>query len=220
MCLFPDDEKGVKMITKEQALALINEHVTNKNIVKHMLALEALMGGIYDELKKRGHTDQEMGGSKEEWMMAGLLHDGDYCEQVPMEKQGVQITEWARLPSPAAQAAGGQAKERLPENVAHAMAAHNWHNTKTEPKTLMDWTIFMGDSLTGLIVAATLVLPSRKLSDVTPETVLRRFKEPKFAAGTRREDIQMCQEKIGLGLEEFVEISLGAMQKISNELGL
>lgn len=197
------------MLTREQAISLINEHVANKNIVKHMFALEALMGGVYEELKTKGRSEQEIGGNKEEWLMAGLLHDGDYCGSVPAEKQGVQITEWAK-----------EKGLEIPENVAYAMAAHNWHSTGTEPKSLMDWTIFIGDSLTGLIVAATLVLPSRKLAEVTPEMVLRRFKEKSFAAGTRREDIQMCQEKIGLSLEEFVRISLESIQKISGDLGL
>lgn len=196
------------MITKDQALSLINEHVVNKNIVKHMLATEALMGGIYDELKSYGRTDIEMGGTKEEWMMAGLLHDGDYCESVPMEKQGVQIAEWAR-----------EKELDVPLNVSHAMAAHN-PQTGVNPENLMDWTIFMGDSLTGLIVAATLVLPTKKLTDLTAESVLKRFKEPSFAKGTRRADIAMCQEKIGLPLEEFVKIALKSMQKISQELGL
>lgn len=197
------------MITKEQALQIINEHVDNKNIVKHMLATEVLMGGVYEELKKRGKNDEKLGGTKEEWQMAGLLHDGDYCEEVPMEKQGIQIAEWVRTKG-----------FELPDNVTYAMAAHNWHGTGKEPKTLMDWTIFMGDSLTGLIVATTLVLPSKKLADVDPAMVLRRFKEPSFAKGTRREDIQMCQEKIGLSLEEFVKVSLEAMQKINTDLGL
>jgi len=197
------------MITKEQALEIINEHVANKNIVKHMLATEALMGGVYNELKREGKSDEDLGGTKEEWQMAGLLHDGDYCEEVPMEKQGTQISEWVREKS-----------LELPENVAYAMAAHNWHGTGKEPKTWMDWTIFMGDSLTGLIVATTLVLPSKKLVDVDTPMILRRFKESSFAKGTRREDIQMCQEKIGLSLEEFVRISLESMQKINTDLGL
>ncbi|HUW24721.1 MAG TPA: phosphohydrolase [Patescibacteria group bacterium] len=197
------------MLTRDEALNLIDEHVANKNIVKHSLALEALMGGVYEELKSRGRSDEELGGTKEEWEMAGLLHDGDYCEGVPAEKHGIQVTEWAK-----------QKGLAVPENVAYAMAAHNWHGNGTEPKTLMDWTIFMGDSLTGLIVATCLVLPSKKLAEVTPEMVLRRFKEPKFAAGTRREDVAMCQEKIGLSLEEFVKISLESMQKISGQIGL
>lgn len=173
-----------------------------------MLALEALMGGVYDELKARGKSDFELGGTKEEWMMAGLLHDGDYCEQVPPERQGVQITEWAR-----------QRGYEIPENVAQAMAAHN-NATGVQPQNLMDWTIFMGDSLTGLIVAATLVLPSRKLADLTVENVLNRFKEKAFAKGTRREEIALCQEKIGLSLEEFIKVSLESMKKICNDLGL
>lgn len=186
------------MITKEEALNLINEHVTNKNIVKHMLATEAVMKALA----------QKLGGVEDEWAMTGLLHDGDYCESVPREKQGIQITEWAR-----------EKGFEVPENVAHAMAAHN-KATGVEPKTLMDWTIFLGDSLTGLIIATCLVLPSKKLSEVTPEMVLRRFKEKSFAAGTRREDIILCQEKLGLSLEEFVKISLESMQKISDDLGL
>lgn len=197
------------MITKDQALSIIGEHVDNKNIVKHMLATEALMGGIYDELKGRGGSEEDLGGTKEEWMMAGLLHDGDYCESVPIEKQGIQITEWVK-----------EKGYPLPENVAHAMAAHNWHGTGVEPKNLMDWTIFLGDSLTGLIVAATLVLPSKKLADLTVDSILKRFKEKSFAKGTRREDILLCEEKLGLSLTEFVTISLKAMQGIAGELGL
>jgi len=197
------------MYTRDQAVSLIKEHVTNSNIVKHMFATEALMGGVYSELKTCGKTDEELGGTKEDWMLAGLLHDGDYCEGIPMEKQGVQITEWVK-----------EKNYELPQNVAYAMAAHNWHNTGAEPKTLMDWTIFMGDSLTGLIVASTLVLPSKKLADLTVDSILKRFKEPKFAAGTRRDDIAMCEEKIGLTLTEFVTIALRAMQGIAAELGL
>ena len=197
------------MITKDQALSLINEHVSNKNIVKHMLATEALMAGVYDELKNRGRGDKELGGTKEGWMMAGLLHDGDYCESVPIERQGVQVAEWAK-----------EKGYTLPENVIHAMAAHNWHGTRVEPENLMDWTIFLGDSLTGLIVASTLVLPSKKLADLTVDSILKRFKEKSFAKGTRREDILQCEEKLGLSLTEFVTISLKAMQGISRDLGL
>lgn len=204
------------MISRDEAIKLIEEHVQNKNIIKHMFATEALMGEVYDELKKCGRADQELGGTKEEWMMAGLLHDGDYCEGVPMEKQGVQIAEWVKEKS---LPAGRQGFE-LPDNVCQAMAAHNRENTKVEPRNLMDWTIFIGDSLTGLIVAATLVLPTKKLNDLTVESVLKRFKERSFAKGTRREDILLCKEKIGLSFEEFASVCLKSMQAISKDLGL
>jgi predicted hydrolase (HD superfamily) len=196
------------MITKDQALSLIRENVKNENIVKHMLAVEALMAGVYEELKNRGRAESELGGSKQEWMMAGLLHDGDYCEGVSEKEQGIKITQWVR----------GKGYG-IPENVAYAMAAHN-NETGVQPKSLMDWVIFCGDSLTGLIVAATLVLASKKLADLTTESILKRFKEPSFARGTRKEDIKMCEEKLGLSLEEFTSIALKSMQGIAGEIGL
>jgi uncharacterized protein len=188
------------MITREQALALIEEHVSNKNIVKHMVALEAVMGALCEKLGE---------GNIEEWKIAGLLHDGDYNESVPAEKKGIEITKWAR-----------EKGYEVPETVAHAMAAHNWHNTGVEPVSKMDWAIFCADSLTGLIVACALVLPEKKLADVTVERVIKKFGQPSFAAGTRREEIKLCEEKLGLKLDEFVSISLSAMQKISSEMGL
>jgi predicted hydrolase (HD superfamily) len=187
------------MITREQALAFLNEKIPNKNIVKHMLATEAMMQALAKKLD----------GNENEWGMAGLLHDGDYTESVPEEKQGVQVTEWLR-----------ELGFDVPENVAYAMAAHNYEKTGATPKSLMDWSITIGDSLTGLVVAATLVLPSRKLVDLTAESVLKRFKEKSFARGTRREQIALCQEKLGLSLEEFVKICLEAMKGINKDLGL
>jgi predicted hydrolase (HD superfamily) len=168
-----------------------------------MLGLEAVMGGLYDHLKPADGT------TKEEWRLAGLLHDGDYCDDVPMDKQGIQITAWAR-----------EAGFEISDKLAHAMAAHNWSNTGVEPTSLMDWSIFCADSLTGLIVASALILPTKKLADVKVESVLKRFKEPSFARGTRREDISLCESKLGIKLDEFVRISLLSMQSIASEIGL
>lgn len=195
------------MISRLDAIAFLNEKIENKNIIKHMLALEALMGGIYDALLEKGKTD--LNGSKEEYMLAGLLHDGDYSETVPQEKQGMQITLWLK-----------EKGFEIPDNVAHAMAAHNWHLTNVEPKSLMDWTIFCGDSLTGLIVACALVLPTRKLQDVSTEMVMKKFNNKAFAAGTRREEIALCDEKLGIPLNEFMAISLKSMQDIHESMGL
>lgn len=206
------------MISRDDAINFLNEKIENKNIIKHMLATEVCMRALAQKLEivnclpamlPIAMQAGKLKIDQNEWAMAGLLHDGDYCEGVPAEKQGIQVGEWLREKS-----------FEIPDNVAHAMAAHNWSNTKVEPQSPMDWALFCGDSLTGLIVAATLVLPSRKLADVTVENVLNRFKEKSFAKGTRREDIALCEEKLGLHLNEFVDICLKAMQGISNELGL
>lgn len=190
-------------MNRTQILSLIRSHVTNENIVKHMLALEAVMGALFDRLRPAD------GSTRDEWMLAGLLHDGDYCQGVPMDRQGIQIAVWAK-----------EAGIDLSDRVVHAMAAHNWANTKIEPVSLMDWSIFCADSLTGLIVASTLVLPSRHLSDLSVPSVLKKFPQKSFARGTRREDISLCQEKLGISLEDFVSLVLSAMQSISPEIGL
>lgn len=194
------------MISRKKALKFLNEKIENKNIIKHMLATEALMGGVYEALKTKRVKD--LGGTRGEWMMAGLLHDGDYVEGVPPEKQGIQVTEWLR-----------EKGFEIPENVAQTMAAHN-DETGVKPESLMDWAIFLGDSLTGLIVATTLVRPDKKLVSVTADSLMKKFKDKAFARGTRREDILKCEEKLGLSLKEFIEVSLKAMQNISRELGL
>ena len=187
------------MINREESLNFLNQQIENKNIIKHMLATEAMM----KELAKK------LGGNEEEWAIAGLLHDGDYNDKVPEEKQGLEVTKILR-----------ERGFEIPENVAQAMAAHNWHNTGVEPKTLMDWSLFCGDSLTGLIVACALVRPDKKLPSLNLESVLKKFKDKSFAGGTRREDIALCEEKLGIPLPDFIEIVLKSMQNISSDLGL
>jgi uncharacterized protein len=191
------------MINREEALKLIHSHVKNEGIVKHMFALEAVMGALYDRLVP---TD---GSTRDQWCMAGLIHDADYVDEVPANLQGVTVINWAK-----------DLGYEIPDNLAHATAAHNWHNTGVEPANLMDWSIFCADSLTGLITASALVLPTKKLADVKLSSVLKRFKEPSFAKGTRRDEIALCQQKLGLSLPDFVSISLVAMQGIASELGL
>ncbi|MEM3362583.1 MAG: hypothetical protein QXG16_04705, partial [Candidatus Anstonellaceae archaeon] len=101
--------------------------------------------------------------------------------------------------------------------------AHAPEITGYYPKNKAEWALFCCDSLTGLIVAVALVYPSKKLSDVKLSSVMKRLlKEPKFAAGTRREDIKKCELKEGLNipLEKFVEICLESMKKVAKDLGL
>jgi len=184
---------------RDQVLATINRRVDNKNIVKHMLAMEAFMKGLARRLDKDG----------ESWGLAGLVHDIDYNDQISPQEHGLKTREIL-----------AEEKIDLPDDIFQAVAAHNWHNNGVKPETLMDWALFCGDSLTGLIVACALVRPDKKLSSVTVESVLKKFPVKRFAAGTRRKDIKMCQEKLGIPLEEFVKIALESMQEISEMLGL
>ncbi len=187
------------MINRKQALNFLNQQIKNKNIISHMLATEAMMG----ELAKKLH------GNEEEWAMAGLLHDGDYSDSVPKERHGLEVIKILR-----------EKGFEVPENVAHTISSHNWRNNGVEPVSPMDWSLFCGDSLTGLIVACALVRPDKKLSSVAVKSVLKKFKQKSFAGGTRREDIALCEEKLGISLPDFIEIVLKSMQNISSELGL
>ena len=186
-------------MNRNKILTVVNEYIDNKNIVKHMLAVEVFMKALAKELN----------GDEEKWGRAGLIHDLDYTDDVEPEEHGLKIREILK-------------KENIDLNsdILQAVAAHNWRDNGVEPATKMDWALFCGDSLTGLVVAATLVLPDRKLASLTTESILSKFPRKDFAAGTRREDIKMCDEKLGIPLERFVEICLKSMQGISKKLGL
>ena len=80
--------------------------------------------------------------------------------------------------------------------------------------------VVLGATLTGLIVAATLVMPSKKIADLTVENVLNRFKENSFARGANREIIKECEALLNLPLDKFIRIVLRAMQEIGDDLGL
>ena len=109
-------------------------------------------------------------------------------------------------------------EEGVESKIVEAVKAHN-PATGKKAETLMEKAIYCSDPLTGLIVAATLILPSRKISDLTASSVINRYREKSFARGVDREIIASCFE-MGISLEEFIEIGLGAMQKIAKELGL
>lgn len=180
------------------------------NIVKHSLALESCMGSLYDHFSSNGLLSENE-PPKEDWLLAGLIHDIDF---------------------------GGEFKEQHPNKTREALAKYGLEVSDTVYKIVQaharsvngvvatnkaEWSIFCADSLTGLIVAVALVYPSKKLADVKLSSVLKRFlKEPKFAAGTRRDEVAMCSDPNGLNLplEKFVEICLTSMQGIAGELGL
>ena len=118
---------------------------------------------------------------------------------------------------------GKKGAEILKENgvsdeIIQATLAHN-SETGKKRETLLEKSIYCSDPLTGLIVASALVLPSKQLSGLSTESVLRRFKENSFARGANREIIAACSD-IELTLEEFIDIGLSSMQKISDDLEL
>ena len=179
---------------REEALNLVKSKVKNKNLIKHMLAVEAIMR----RLARHFEEDEEL------WGLTGILHDLDYDETVDdPEKHSLKTVQWLK-------------DYNLDERILYAIKAHP---RKVEPQSKMDWSLFASDSLSGLIVAATLMHPTKKLENVDTGFVLNRFKEKRFAAGADRDAIRTC-EGLGLSLEEFISISLEAMTGVADELGL
>lgn len=181
-------------MNRGDAFALVQAHLKNKNLVKHSLAVEACMRALASRLNH----------DVERWGLAGILHDLDYeiTEKSPElhTNQTVRILE----------------EKGVDPDIIHAIQAHAG---QVGCQNDMDWAIFSIDPLTGLIIAATLMHPSRKLKEVDLGFVKRRYKEKSFARGAKREDIEKI-ENIGLELDEFISICLGAMQGIDKELGL
>lgn len=179
---------------RETAWKLINSSVKNQNLIKHMLATEACLRALA----------RRLGQDEEKWGLAGLVHDLDY-----------ELTK----DDPASHglvAAQTLANHNVDPEVVQAVKAHTG---AVEPVSLLDKAIVATDPVTGLIVAAALMHPTKQLANVDTDFVLRRFKDKRFAAGANREQIQRCSE-LGLSLEEFVTICLGAMRCIAGQLGL
>lgn len=153
--------------------------------------------------------DDRMIDEEEKWGITGLLHDMDYelaQKTNQLDKHGILLFKDGEV--------------ELPDDIAYAIMAHNYHNTRVMPRSDMDWAIASGDQLTGLIVAAALVLPEKKLQNLTVESILKRFKEKSFARGADRNEILNCESKLDIPLEEFVGITLKAMQSIHTDLEL
>jgi len=191
------------MISRDQAIELIRKYIKTENTVKHVLATEAIMR----VLAKRFEPEKE-----EEWAMAGLLHDIDY-EQFSESERNEHGNKMVGIFK--------KEKVDLPDSVIQTMKAHCVEtHSEWAPKNKMDWSLFICDSLTGLIVATTLVRPEKKLALVKLKSIKKKFKQPSFAAGTRRKDIKLCEDKLEIPLDEFIELSLKAMQEIAEDLGL
>ncbi|HSW47719.1 MAG TPA: hypothetical protein VLG67_01450 [Candidatus Saccharimonadales bacterium] len=193
-------------MNRSEAYSLLTKYLNNKNLLKHSLAAEVAMIALYKRLTPQ--NDQNT-ADEEKWGITGLLHDADYelaRTSNQLDKHGLLLFE--------------KEPDIVPEDITHAIKSHNYKNTKVLPESLMDWSITACDQLTGLIVAAALVLPDKKLSSLTADSVLKRMKSPSFAKGADREAIKFCETELKIPLPEFVEIVLKAMQSISDDLGL
>ncbi len=148
------------------------------------------------------HFADRFNGDPDLWEITGILHDIDLGTTDDPSVHGNLGAEWL-------------ADMGMPEDVLYAVKAHAGHTPCRNP---MDVVLLAGDQLSGLITACALV-KGRKLANVTSNTVKKRFKEKRFAAGADRDSIRLC-ETVGIPMEDFIAGGLAAMQSVSEELGL
>jgi hypothetical protein len=160
-----------------------------------MLAVEAIMKALAKHLKE----------NEDLWSSVGLIHDLDY-EISDIHTHGLKTAKMLT--------------NKLPKEAIEAIKKHNYENNGSpKPETKLEKALIAADAVSGLIVATALVMPNKKLSEVRLETLKKKFKQKDFARNVNRNNIMLC-EKFGLSLENFLQISLSALQKISSELGL
>ena len=184
-------------ITREEAVQLLQEHIKNPNLYKHCLASEAVMGALADRLRE----------DREKWSLAGLLHDLD------VEAVNADLSRHTHETERVLREKGVDAE------IVQAIKMHNEKAHGVTRSERFHHALAAGETITGLIIATTLVYPDKKLSSVKAKSVKKRMKEKAFAAGVDR-DIIMEFEKLGIGIDEFCELCVKAMQGIAGDLGL
>jgi len=182
--------------TRDEALKLLTQYNENEALIKHAMAVEAVMRYC---ARKRGQ-DEEM------WGVIGLVHDLDY-EQFP-ERHCHKSAEILR-------------EHQWPEEYIRAMLSHGWGIcTDVQPQTDLEKTLYAVDELTGLVAATALVRPSRSVLDMTAKSVKKKWKEKSFAAGVNREVIEKGAQMLGVDVSALIEDAIMGMREAADAIGL
>ncbi|MCL5116356.1 MAG: HDIG domain-containing protein [Firmicutes bacterium] len=181
---------------RQKAWEILNQYTKNPSLVKHGLAVEAVMRAIAEE----HHEDPDLFG------MVGLLHDFDY-EMFP--EIGQHTIEGGKILT----------QEGFPPRVVEAIRSHVTEN-QIPRDGLLEKAIFAADELTGFVVAVTLVRPEKSLSEVAPRSVMKKLKDKGFARGVNRADVYDGVQGLGVELDSFIEFIVNALKPHAGELGL
>jgi putative nucleotidyltransferase with HDIG domain len=182
--------------TRDEALALLKQYNQNEALIKHALAVEAVMR----------YSARKRGQDVEKWGAIGLVHDLDY-EQFPEQhchksEEILRGHEW-------------------PEEYIRAVLSHGWGLcSDVQPQTDLEKTLYAMDELTGLIAATALVRPSKSVLDVETKSVKKKWKEKSFAAGVNREVIEKGAVMLGVDLSELIGDAILAMREVAGPIGL
>ena len=184
-------------IRREEAVGLMEGYLQGESLRKHCYATEAVMRAMAERL----------GYDPEVWGIIGLLHDIDYEETKDQPSQhGLKTAEILR-------------SKGVSHEVIEPIKAHNAEALGIERKTDADIALTCSECITGMVVATALVYPDKKISSVKASSITKRMKQKEFARSVNRDHIRRC-EQVNIPLEEFADLSLKAMARISDVLGL
>ncbi|MDQ4075408.1 MAG: HDIG domain-containing protein [Chloroflexota bacterium] len=187
------------MYDPQHAWQLVTEHTQSESLRNHMRAVAAAMRAY----ARRFDEDEER------WATVGLLHDFDYEENPDISTEGHPLVGVRLL-----------REQGWPEEICRAILSHAESITGVAPETKMERTLVAVDELTGLITAVALVRPSKDIRDVKPKSIKKKWKDQRFAAGVDRQEIEHATERLGVPLNEHIQVVLNAMQEEAEALGL
>jgi len=183
------------MISRDEALTLLKEHIKEPNLINHCLESEAVLRGLAARL----------GRDAELWGITGLLHDLDYSTMENESRHGLDSADML---------AG-----KLPDEALAAIRRHAFEMNGAEaPETEFDFALRCGETVTGLVHAGALVRPTR-IDGMKVKSLKKKMKDKAFAASVNRDCIREC-DKIGLELGDFLQIAIGSITSIAPEVGL
>jgi putative nucleotidyltransferase with HDIG domain len=182
--------------TREMALALLKEFNQSESLIKHALAVEAVMRRFA----------RQRGQDPEKWGVVGLVHDLDY-EKFP-DQHCLKTEEILR-------------ERSWPEEYIRAVVSHGWGIcSDVKPESEMEKVLFAVDELTGLVTTSALVRPSRSVLDLEAASVKKKWKDKRFAAGVDRSIIEKGAEMLGMELSALITETILGMRDVAEEIGL
>lgn len=187
----PVDDVAAVGISPARARAIFDEWVSTPSLRRQMEMTGAVMGGLA----------RKFGKNEEGWKTIGLLHNMDYDREKDPAKHCLVAAVFL-------------AKEGMHPGAIHAIAAHNDDGlayTGIRCTSFLDHALSCAEAVVGLIHATSQVLPSKDVKDVKASSVVKRYKDSKFAPTIERNLIARCSG-VGLSIEEFLAVALEAVQ--------
>lgn len=187
---------GQYIPNREDAYNLLTKYTETDHLIKHALAVEAVMG----------HFAKAYNEDVEKWRVIGLIHDLDF-DKYP--DQHCDMTEKILR------------EEGWPEDYIRAVISHGYGlRNDVKPIEKVEKVIYTIDELTGLISATALMRPSKSILDLEAKSVKKKWNQKSFAAGVNREVIQNGVDMLGMELNDVITETIKGMRTIAEELGL